>query len=225
MKMSMNMTELNQFQKDIIDALGIIYKNFLIQNKRSIEVFLGDFRTSKIDPETFFDTVFALKKHGIGIDEYDRDSVLSQEQKMGARNTPCCEIQLPENFEMIYHTLRNEYGDRSEKSIKENKKSDVLYLNPVGDLWREPKQDHCYSMGENSDRHKILLYLIKNKGYQSASLIVEDLPGKSEQVTRTEIQKINKNFTKNLGKKMGKLIDGRKGSGYRIAHAIKIDKS
>ena len=221
----MNMVISSQFQKDTLNTLGILYKNFLIQKKQNIEVFLGDFRTGIIDPETFFDTVLSLKDQGFTINEYDRDATLSEEQRMGARNTPCCEVQLPEDFQRVYTKLSIQYGGQIEqdKVSRQTTKIDkiILHLNSVGDLWREPKSKYCYEMGEKSGRHKIVRYLSQNHGYQQTSAISQEINGKNEQVIRTEIQKINSNVKNHLGKKIGRLIEGRKDSGYRIVHSVK----
>lgn len=98
-----------------------------------------------------------------------------------------------------------------------------LYLNTVGDLWREPKVKYCYPMDERSDRHKIFRYLATNEGYQQTADISSALEGKSEQSIRTEIGKIRGNIKKYL-KIDGKEIveEGRKGSGYRIGSKYKI---
>lgn len=101
--------------------------------------------------------------------------------------------------------------------------SSELYLNTVGDLWREPKNKYCYAMGEKSDRHKIVRYLANNKGYQQTSAISSELEGKSEQSIRTEIGKIRgniKEFLKIDGKQV--IEEGRKGSGYRMGSKYKI---
>ncbi len=107
------------------------------------------------------------------------------------------------------------------KSIKNNPSE--LYLNAVGDLWREPKDKYCYPMGEKSDRHKLLRYLATNKGHKQTADISLALEGKNEQSIRTEIGKIRGNIKKYLnidGKQV--IEEGRKGSGYRIGSKYKI---
>lgn len=98
-----------------------------------------------------------------------------------------------------------------------------LYLNTVGDLWREPKSKYCYQMGEKSDRHQIVRYLATNKGHQQTSAISVALGNKNEQSIRTEIGKIRGNIKKFL-KIEGKQVieEGRKGSGYKIGLKYKI---
>lgn len=112
------------------------------------------------------------------------------------------------------------------KTIESNK-IPKLYLNNVGDLWREPKTKYCYPLGENSDRHKIVRYLITHKEYQQTSTISEVLGQKSEQSIRTEIGKIRKNIKKFLNIDGKQIIEeGRKGSGYKIGskYEIKLKK-
>lgn len=112
-----------------------------------------------------------------------------------------------------------------DEKIQKGKKPSFpeLYLNTVGDLWREPKTKYCYPMGEKSDRHQILRYLATNKGYQQTSAMSVVLGDKSEQSIRTEIGKIRNNIKKFL-KIDGKQIieEGRKGSGYKIDLKYKI---
>jgi len=98
----------------------------------------------------------------------------------------------------------------------------ALYLNIVGDLWKEPKNKYCYQMGEKSDRHKIVRYLASNNGYQPTATISSALEGKSEQSIRTEIGKIRNNIRRLLKIPGNKVIEGRKESGYRINPAYKI---
>lgn len=97
-----------------------------------------------------------------------------------------------------------------------------LYLNRVGDLWREPKTKYCYPMGEKSDRHRIVRYLAINKGYQQTSAISSALDQKNEQSLRKEIGKINENFKEFLQIAKDKLIESKKGSGYRMNQKYKI---
>lgn len=109
----------------------------------------------------------------------------------------------------------------SAKKIKINVSK--LYLNHIGDLWREPKKGNCYPMGEKSGRHQIVRLLATNSGYQQTLTISDKLNGKSQQSIRTEIGKIRNNIKKFLhipGKQI--LEDGRKGSGYRINPKFKI---
>ncbi len=114
-------------------------------------------------------------------------------------------------------------GLQVSSSRKRTKNSSLeLYLNAVGDLWREPKSKYCYPIGETSERHKIVRFLIKNKGYQKTRAISDAVDGKSEQSIRTEIGKIRKNISKYLGVKNKEIIESKKESGYCINPEYKI---
>ncbi len=92
-----------------------------------------------------------------------------------------------------------------------------IYLDDVGDLWRMPKDKYCYEMGQESDRCKIIRYLIENKGYQQTSAISVALEGKDKRSIRTEIGKIRNHIENSLKLKKGlKAIEGKKGSGYKL---------
>lgn len=109
----------------------------------------------------------------------------------------------------------------NEKPGKKESKITALYLNSVGDLWREPKDKFCYPMGETSDRHKIVRYLAAHNGYQKTSEMALALE-KDGQLIRKEIGKIRGNIKKFLKLNGGEIIEMRKGSGYRINPSYKI---
>lgn len=98
----------------------------------------------------------------------------------------------------------------------------TLYLNDLGDLWREPKERFCYPIGEMSGRHKIIRFLATHNGYQQTSDIAADLEGKNEQLVRKEIGKIRGNIKKFLKLNGEEVIEMRKGSGYKIGPSYKI---
>lgn len=97
-----------------------------------------------------------------------------------------------------------------------------LFLNNVGDLWREPKNTHLYSIGEKSNRHKIIRFLVDNAGYQDSQDIRNFIGEISGKVLGNEIGKINLNVSNKLKLKNLKLIESRKGSGYRINQKVEI---
>ena len=99
----------------------------------------------------------------------------------------------------------------------------ILNLNNVGDLWREPKNKFCYAIGEKSIRHKVIRYLATKKGYQPTADIMSFVRAKNEQHIRGEIPKINQKAKALLRTKAGNLIEGRKGSGYKISPKYKIN--
>lgn len=161
----------------------------------------------------------------------------------------CTEFHPREGHEFFYNFFKYSQDRRNEKRFNEvknnalivlddlielveaqtggattNKKSVLirLYLNKVGDLWRESKERGCYSMDVNSDRHKIVRYLVENSDYQQTARLSQELEGKSLQSIRKEIREINDNFSGRLGIKNAKLIEGKKGSGYRISPKYKV---
>ncbi|OGZ32451.1 MAG: hypothetical protein A2V69_02425 [Candidatus Portnoybacteria bacterium RBG_13_40_8] len=97
----------------------------------------------------------------------------------------------------------------------------TLYLGNDGSLWREPKDKYCYPMGEKSDRHKILRYLVEKKTYVQTKDISNYLEGKSEQSIRTEIRKIRNN-TKKFIKIKDNIIESKRESGYKANPKYKI---
>ena len=97
-----------------------------------------------------------------------------------------------------------------------------LSLEQVGDLWRESKNKFCYEIGERSDRHKIVRYLAINKGFQQTTDISRALEGKNEQTIRKEIGKIRNEIRKYLKIDGKRVIEGRKGSGYKIGSGCQI---
>lgn len=107
---------------------------------------------------------------------------------------------------------------KKKKRMNEN----ILYLNKVGVLYREPKAKYCYEIGEKSDRHKIVRFLTENRGYQSTRLIAVELGNKNEKSLRTEIGKIRGNIKNGLNIDGKDLLQGKKGSGYRINPKYKI---
>ncbi len=232
----MTMTNLRKFHSETLDALDILLKNFRSKspvpqdperNEVKIDILASEFK-SDVNAEAFFDIVHALKKDGIKLKEYDKYDIQKEAYEEGARNTSCAEVTIPSNFEEVYKKLCIEYGGQAEQSkvSRQTTKADkmILHLNSAGDLWRDPKDKHCYPMSENSDRYKIVRYLVQNRGYQQTSSISQEIGGKNEQVIRTEIQKINSNFKNHFGIKIGKLIEGKKDSGYKINYSIKTEE-
>lgn len=108
----------------------------------------------------------------------------------------------------------------ADKKPKEKPNSNELHLDHTGNLWREPQNKYCYAMIENSDRHKILRYLIDHKGYNKIPEISLHLDGKNLNTIISEIGKMRRNIKNKL--KIRDLIEGKKGSGYRINPAYRV---
>ncbi len=109
-----------------------------------------------------------------------------------------------------------------DKPMQTQNQEKVLYLNNVGELYREPKTKYCYPMNEKSNRYKVIRFLTDNKGYQITKVIAGESGYKSEQTTRTEIGKIRNNIKKYLKIDGKDLLQGKKESGYRINPKYKI---
>jgi hypothetical protein len=100
--------------------------------------------------------------------------------------------------------------------IKKQPTKIALYLNQDGDLYREPKKKYCYKIGKMSNRHRIIRFLVVNKGYQSTKLISFEANNKNVRTTRSEITKMRDNIEKYLKIDGRVLLQGQKGNGYRI---------
>jgi len=124
---------------------------------------------------------------------------------------------LEEGLEKIAKLKKDEKRNKK-KQIKEG----TLYLNQNGDLYREPKDRYCYPMGEKSNRHKIIRFLVMNKGYQPTGFISTELGIESEKTIRTEIGKMRNNIKKYLKIDGKDFLQGKKESGYRINPKYKI---
>ncbi len=112
-------------------------------------------------------------------------------------------------------------------TLGEEKKDDgenTVYLSPDGDLYRKPKNQFCYPMEKDSNRCKIVKYLSENFGYQKTALIKTNMGAGSIKTVNTEIGKIRNNIKKYLRIEGKDLINGKKGSGYRINPRYKIIK-
>jgi len=122
---------------------------------------------------------------------------------------------LEKRLEAIAKTKREE---KKKKQVKGN----ILCLNKAGDLYKEPKERFCYPMSESEGRHKIVRYFVENKIYdyyptRELSTALE----KDEISLMKEIGKINSIIQTKL-KIKDKILDGKRGSGYRINPKYKI---
>ena len=100
--------------------------------------------------------------------------------------------------------------------------ADTIFLNSIGDLWREPKSTFCYEIREKSNRHKIVRFLVENNGYQQTLDIAHELGEIDNGTVRGEIGKINSNARKYIKLADDNFIESKKGSGYRINPKYKI---
>jgi len=110
---------------------------------------------------------------------------------------------------------------KQEKKEKQTKET-TLYLNQNGDLYKEPKERYRYPMSESEGRHKIVRYFVENKiyNYYPTPELATALE-KDETLLMKEIGKINTIIQTKL-KLKDKILDGKRGSGYRINPNYKI---
>ena len=100
--------------------------------------------------------------------------------------------------------------------------SGKIFLNKVGELWHEPKSDHCYPIKKGSRRHRIVDFLVENNGLQETPYIANKCGIKNTQTVRNTIGGINKTADRFLKLNGGKIINSKSGSGYEINPKHKI---
>ena len=149
------------------------------------------------------------------LDKYINDLKAQKEKQKKEPATSKIEITgMPE--------LKIKKSERLSESKKKQIKETVLYLNQDGDLYREPKDKYYYPMGQKSNRYRIIRFLTTNKGYQLTEFISMELKIESKKTIRTEIGKIRNNIEKYLKINGKDLLQGKKGSGYRINPKYKV---
>ncbi len=129
------------------------------------------------------------------------------------------ELRLLQDF---LRDIRKQKLDKLLPEKTKKRKGTTLYLTQNGDLYREPKEKYCYPMGEKGNRHKIIRFLVMNKGYQFTEFISTELGIESEKTIRTEIGKIRNNIKKYLKIDGKDFLQGKKESGYRINPKYKV---
>ena len=95
----------------------------------------------------------------------------------------------------------------------------VVYFSDDGDLYIEPKKDHCYPTVKNSLRQRIVKVLISAKGYVHPDDLISAVESTRKSV-EFAINRINSLTKSHLGDI--KLIDNRRTYGYRINPTIII---
>lgn len=118
---------------------------------------------------------------------------------------------------------RRRLTDFEKTPAKESNNQPVtLFLTADSDLYREPKSKYCYPLNKEKMREKIIRFLI-GKNYQQTEIIQNEVGSVDAGSIRLAIGKINSNAKTLLGLKSG-IIEGRKGSGYRINPQYKFLK-
>lgn len=130
------------------------------------------------------------------------------------------------NFKKFYEKCRKQIEKIEKNKIsffeKKNKKT-VIYLTKNGDLYIPSNKTFCYQMEKGSNLYRVMQFFVENKiyNYYPTREIALELGYKSITNLRKDIGKINQRVKSKLHLKE-KIIEGRKGSGYRINPKYKI---
>lgn len=106
------------------------------------------------------------------------------------------------------------------KRTKLADKSKIIYFSSDGDLYREPKAKHCYPMGKEMQRQKMVRILIERKTFVPTDALVELTGSKSRKAIHNAKLMINDKTKYHLG--IPHFIIGRSVSGYKINPEYKI---
>lgn len=111
------------------------------------------------------------------------------------------------------------YGLASKKAKLADKKK-AVYLSSDGDLYREPKAKHCYAMGKENQRQKIVRVLLERKVFVPTDELVSLTGSKNRKSLHNAKLMINRKVRYALG--MDNFIVGRAVSGYKLNPEYKI---
>jgi hypothetical protein len=111
------------------------------------------------------------------------------------------------------------YGLAAKKTKSVDKKK-VIYFSSDGDLYREPKAKHCYEMGKEKQRQKIVRVLLERKTFVPTDELVLLTGSKNRKALHNAKLMINRKAKYNLG--VENFITGRSVSGYKINPEYKI---
>lgn len=111
------------------------------------------------------------------------------------------------------------YGLAARKAKPVDKKK-VIYFSSDGDLYREPKAKHCYEMGKEKQRQKIVRILLERKTFVPTDELVEFTGSKNRKALHNAKLMINRKAKYRVG--VDNLIIGRSVSGYKINPEYKI---
>jgi biotin operon repressor len=102
------------------------------------------------------------------------------------------------------------------------KQPTILYIDTDGNFWHGDKNKFCYSMGATSNRFLTIKFLNDNEGFLPTRELAEKLGVTNVQNVMTEIKKIRNNIENFLKIDGEKIIESKKGSGYRIGKGFTI---
>lgn len=111
------------------------------------------------------------------------------------------------------------YGLAAKKAKPADKKK-VIYFSSDGDLYREPKVKHCYAMGKEMQRQKLVRTLLDRKTFVPTDELVELTGSKNRKALHNAKLMINRKAKYRVG--IDNLIIGRSVSGYKINPEYKI---
>lgn len=111
------------------------------------------------------------------------------------------------------------YGLAAKKAKPADKKK-VIYFSSDGDLYREPKAKHCYAMGKEMQRQKLVRILLEHKTFVSTDELTELTGSKNRKALHNAKLMINRKARVRVG--IENLIIGRSVSGYKINPEYKI---
>jgi len=111
------------------------------------------------------------------------------------------------------------YGLAAKKAKPADKKR-VIYFSSDGDLYREPKAKHCYGMGKEKQRQKIVRILLERKTFVPTDELVMLTGSKSRKALHNAKLMINRKAQYRVG--IENFITGRSVSGYKINPEYKI---
>jgi len=106
------------------------------------------------------------------------------------------------------------------KKTKPVDKKKVIYFSSDGDLYREPKTKHCYAMGKEKQRQKIVRILLERKTFVPTDELVMLTGSKNRKALHNAKLMINRKAEYRVG--ISNLITGRSVSGYKINPEHKI---
>ncbi len=95
----------------------------------------------------------------------------------------------------------------------------VMYLSKNGELYREPKEDHCYKIEKGSIRHQIVSILMNKDDFYPTKELEKYTDSKNTRSIRDSVSNINKNainFSLTPNIKSKHLIVSEENRGYKI---------
>lgn len=111
------------------------------------------------------------------------------------------------------------YGLAAKKTKPADKKK-VIYFSSDSDLYREPKAKHCYVMGKEKQRQKIVRILLEQKIFVPTDTLVSLTGSKNRKSLHNAKLMINRKAKYGLG--VSNFIIGRSVSGYKINPEYRI---